>query len=70
VVPRSEPTEKGRRTQRQIRELEEMLKRIGLEGEFKVSFHNEIIGIRLILQEKILFSPGSAELKPEIYPIL
>jgi chemotaxis protein MotB len=47
-----------------------MLKRIGLEGEFKVSFHNEIIGIRLILQEKILFSPGSAELKPEIYPIL
>jgi chemotaxis protein MotB len=24
----------------------------------------------LILQEKILFSPGCAELKPEIYPIL
>jgi chemotaxis protein MotB len=34
VVPRSEPTEKGRRIQRQIRELEEMLKRMGLEGEF------------------------------------
>jgi chemotaxis protein MotB len=68
VVPRSEPTEKGRRIQRQIRELEEMLKRMGLEGELKVSF--EVIGIRLILQEKILFSSGSAELKPETYPIL
>jgi chemotaxis protein MotB len=68
VVPRSEPTEKGRRILRQIRELEEMLKRMGLEGEFKVSY--EVIGIRLILQEKILFSPGSAELKPETYPIL
>jgi Flagellar motor protein len=68
VVPRSEPTEKGRRIQRQIRELEEMLKRMGLEGEFKVSY--EVIGIRLILQEKILFPPGSAELKPETYPIL
>jgi chemotaxis protein MotB len=68
VVPRSEPTEKGRRIQRQIRELEEMLKRMGLEGEFKVSY--EVIGIRLILQEKILFSSGSAELRPETYPIL
>jgi chemotaxis protein MotB len=68
VVPRSEPTEKGRRIQRQIRELEEMLKRMGLEGEFKVSY--EVIGIRLILQEKILFSSGSAEIKPETYPIL
>lgn len=68
VVPRSEPTEKGRRIQRQIRELEEMLKRMGLEGEFKVSY--EVIGIRLILQEKILFPSGSAELKPETYPIL
>ncbi|AHE95899.1 flagellar motor protein MotB [Thermocrinis ruber] len=68
VVPRSEPTEKGRRIQRQIRELEEMLKRMGLEGEFKVSY--EVIGIRLILQEKILFPSGSAELKRETYPIL
>jgi chemotaxis protein MotB len=68
VVPRSEPTEKGRRIQRQIRELEEMLKRMGLEGEFKVSY--EVIGIRLILQERILFLSGSAELKPETYPIL
>jgi len=68
VVPRGEPTEKGRRIQRQIRELEEMLKRMGLEGEFKVSY--EIIGIRLILQETILFSPGSAELRQETYPIL
>jgi chemotaxis protein MotB len=68
VVPRSEPTEKGRRIQRQIRELEEMLKRMGLEGEFKVSY--EVIGIRLILQERILFPSGSAELKPETYPIL
>ncbi len=68
VVPRSEPTEKGRRIQRQIRELEEILKRMGLEGEFKVSY--EVIGIRLILQEKILFSSGSAELRPETYPIL
>jgi chemotaxis protein MotB len=68
VVPRSEPTEKGRRIQRQIRELEEMLKRMGLEGEFKVSY--EVIGIRLILQEKILFLSGSAELRPETYPIL
>jgi chemotaxis protein MotB len=68
VVPRSEPTEKGRRIQRQIRELEEMLKRMGLEGEFKVSY--EVIGIRLILQEKILFPSGSAEIKPETYPIL
>jgi chemotaxis protein MotB len=68
VVPRSELTEKGRRIQRQIRELEEMLKRMGLEGEFKVSY--EVIGIRLILQEKILFPSGSAEIKPETYPIL
>jgi chemotaxis protein MotB len=68
VVPRSEPTEKGRRIQRQIRELEEILKRMGLEGEFKVSY--EVIGIRLILQEKILFPSGSAEIKPETYPIL
>ncbi len=68
VVPRSEPTEKGRRIQRQIRELEEMLKRMGLEGEFKVSY--EVIGIRLILQERILFPSGSAEIKPETYPIL
>ncbi|WP_448587644.1 OmpA/MotB family protein [Thermocrinis sp.] len=68
VVPRSEPTEKGRKLQRQIRELEEILKRIGLEGELKVSY--EVIGIRLILQERILFPPGSADLKPEIYPVL
>jgi Flagellar motor protein len=68
VVPRSELTEKGRKIQRQIRELEEMLKRMGLEGEFKVSY--EVIGIRLILQEKILFSSGSAEIRPETYPIL
>ncbi len=68
VVPRSEPTEKGRRIQRQIKELEEMLKRMGLEGEFKVSY--EVIGIRLILQERILFSSGSAELRPETYSIL
>jgi chemotaxis protein MotB len=68
VVPRSEPTEKGRRIQRQIRELEEILKRMGLEGGFKVSY--EAMGIRLILQEKILFPSGSAEIKPETYPIL
>lgn len=41
---------------------------MGLEGEFKVSY--EVIGIRLILQEKILFPSDSAELKPEAYPIL
>lgn len=41
---------------------------MGLEGEFKVSY--EVIGIRLILQEKILFPSGSAEIKPETYPIL
>jgi Flagellar motor protein len=68
VVPKSELTEKGRRIQRQIRELEEMLKRMGLEGEFKVAY--EVIGIRLILQEKILFASGSADIRQEMYPVL
>jgi len=68
ILPGSEPTERGRRILEQIRELEELLKRMKLGGEFKVSY--EVIGIRLILQERILFPSGSAELKPETYPVL
>lgn len=68
VLKRAEPTEKGKRILRQIQELQEMLKRMGLEGEFKVAF--EAIGIRLILQERLLFESGSADIKPEMRPIL
>ncbi|SHK15846.1 OmpA/MotB family protein [Thermocrinis minervae] len=68
VVPPARPTEKGLKLQRQLEELHEMLQKMGLEGEFKVSY--EVIGIRLILQEKLLFDSGSATIKPEFYPIL
>ncbi|MEJ5338812.1 MAG: flagellar motor protein MotB [Aquificaceae bacterium] len=68
VLKRAEPTEKGRRLQRQLQELQEMLKKMGLEGELKIAY--EAIGIRLILQEKLLFEPGSADIKPEMRPIL
>ena len=68
VLKRAEPTEKGRKIQRQLQELQEMLKKLGLEGEFKIAY--ESIGIRLILQEKLLFDPGSADIKPEMRPIL
>jgi len=47
VLKRAEPTEKGKRIQRQLQELQEMLKKLGLEGEFKIAY--EAIGIRLIL---------------------
>lgn len=68
VLKRAEPTEKGKRIQRQLQELQEMLKKLGLEGEFKIAY--EAIGIRLILQEKLLFDPGSADIKPEMRPVL
>ncbi|RMH79950.1 MAG: flagellar motor protein MotB [Acidobacteria bacterium] len=68
VLKRAEPTEKGRRIQKQIQELIEMLKKLGLEGDFKVSY--ESIGIRLILQEKLVFEPGSADIKPQMIAIL
>ena len=68
VLKRAEPTEKGRKIQRQIQELQEMLKRLGLEGELKVAY--EAIGIRLILQERLLFDSGSAEIKPEMKLIM
>ncbi|MEN3028567.1 MAG: OmpA family protein [Aquificaceae bacterium] len=68
VLKRAEPTEKGKRLQRQLQELQETLKKLGLEGEFRIAF--ESIGIRLILQEKLLFEPGSAEIKPETRSVL
>ncbi len=68
VIKRAEPTERGRRIQRQLQELQEMLRRMGLEGEFKIAY--EAIGIRLILQEKLLFESGSADIKPEMRPVL
>ncbi len=68
VLKRAEPTERGRRIQRQLQELQEMLKRMGLEGDFKIAY--EAIGIRLILQEKLLFEPGSADIKPQMRPVL
>ncbi|MCS6998814.1 MAG: OmpA family protein [Aquificaceae bacterium] len=68
VLKRAELTERGRRLQRQLQELQETLKKLGLEGEFKIAF--EAIGIRLILQEKLLFESGSAEIKPETRPVL
>ncbi|MDW8433411.1 MAG: OmpA family protein [Aquificaceae bacterium] len=68
VLKRAEPTERGKKIQKQLQELQETLKRLGLEGEFKIAF--EAIGIRLILQERLLFEPGSAEIKPTTRPIL
>ncbi len=68
VIKRAEPTEKGRRLQQKLQELEELLKKMGLEGEFKIAY--EAIGIRLILQEKLLFDSGSADIKPETRVIL
>lgn len=68
VLKRAEPTEKGRRIQRQIQELQELIKKLGLDGEIKVAY--EAIGIRLILQEKLLFEPGSADIKPEMRLLL
>ncbi len=68
VLKRAEPTERGRKIQRQIQELQEMLKKLGLEGELKVAY--EVIGIRLILQERLLFDSGSAEVKQEMKLIL
>ncbi|MCS7171750.1 MAG: OmpA family protein [Aquificaceae bacterium] len=68
VLKRAEPTERGKKLQRQLQELQDALKRLGLEGEFKIAF--EAIGVRLILQEKLLFESGSAEIKPETRPIL
>ncbi|MCS6957559.1 MAG: OmpA family protein [Aquificaceae bacterium] len=68
VLKRAEPTEKGRRIQRQIQELQELMKKLGLDGEIKVAY--EAIGIRLILQEKLLFEPGSADIKPEMRLLL
>jgi len=68
VIKRAEPTEKGRRIQRRLQELQEMLRRMGLEGEFKIAY--ESIGIRLILQEKLLFESGSVGIKPEMRPVL
>ncbi|MDW8066124.1 MAG: OmpA family protein [Aquificaceae bacterium] len=68
VLKRAEPTEKGRRIQRQIQEFQELMKKLGLDGEIKVAY--EAIGIRLILQEKLLFEPGSADIKPEMRLLL
>ncbi len=68
VIKKAEPTEKGRKIQRQIQELQEMLKKLGLEGEVKIAY--EAIGIRLILQEKVLFESGSADIKPETRQVL
>lgn len=68
ALKKAEPTEKGRKILKQLEELQEMLKRMGLEGEFKIAF--EATGIRFILQEKLLFEAGSAEIKPQMRPIL
>ncbi|MFN7065509.1 MAG: flagellar motor protein MotB [Aquificaceae bacterium] len=68
VLKKAEPTEKGKKLQRHLQELQEMLKKLGLEGELKVAY--EAIGIRLILQERLLFDSGSADIKPETRPIL
>lgn len=68
VLKKAEPTEKGKKIQRQIQELQEMLKKMGLEGELKIAY--EAIGIRLILQERLLFDSGSAEIKPEMITIV
>ncbi len=68
VLKRAEPTEKGRKIQRQIQELQEMLKKLGLEGELKIAY--EAIGIRLILQERLLFDSGSADIKPEMIKVI
>ncbi len=68
VIPRIQPTEKGMRIQRQLQELERMLERMGLSGAVRVEY--EAIGIRIILQERVLFDSGDATIKPEYYPIL
>ncbi|ADC89567.1 OmpA/MotB domain protein [Thermocrinis albus DSM 14484] len=68
VPPKVRPTEKGQKILKQIMELEKTLKTIGLEGKLKVAY--EAIGIRLILQERLLFDSGSADIKPQFYPIL
>ncbi len=68
IIPRSQPTEKGKRIQRQLQELQQILEKMGLSGAVKVEY--EAIGIRIILQERVLFDPGNANIKPEFYPII
>ncbi len=68
IVPKSQPTEKGKRIQKQIQELQQTLERMGLGGYVRVEY--ETIGIRVILQERILFDSGDASIKPEFYVVL
>ena len=68
IIPRVQPTEKGRRIQRQLQELEKMLEEMGLKGSVRVEY--EAIGIRIILQERVLFDSGEASIKPDFYPVL
>jgi len=45
-----------------------MLKKQGLEGKFKVKLVPQ--GIKLILQDTVLFKSGSADIDPKYYPLL
>ncbi len=68
VIPRIQPTEKGKRIQRQIQELQQILEKMGLSGAVRIEY--EAIGVRIILQERVLFDLGKADIKPEFYPVL
>jgi chemotaxis protein MotB len=68
VLPRVQLTQKGTYINMQLKRIEQMLKEQGLEGKFKVKLVPQ--GIKLILQDTILFKSGSADIDPKYYPLL
>lgn len=68
VLPKVQLTQKGQFINMQIKAIEKMLKEAGLENKFKIKLVPQ--GIKLILQDVILFKSGSADINPKYTPIL
>ncbi len=68
ILPKVRLTQKGQYINMQIKQIEKMLQKEGLEGKFQIKLVPE--GIKLILQDTILFKSGSADIEPEYHPLL
>lgn len=68
VLPKVQLTQKGVYINEQLKKIQKMLEKEGLAGKFKIKLIPE--GIKIILQDTILFNSGSADINPQYKPIL
>jgi len=68
VLPKVQLTQKGTYINMRLKQLQKMLEKEGLQNKFQIKLVPE--GIKLILQDTVLFKSGSADIDPKYYPLL